>query len=178
MKKKVFMILLIGVLIFCSVITYSYFNSNSRLDSDKQDIAKFIFEVDDLNELEIPLIDLYPGAEQELLFSVKNNFEGIINHVSTEYQITIKTYHLVPLTINLYKLNSEGEELILTCDETFSRNDYNELICESPIEEMGYDEEEYNDYKLLITFPVEFNDAIYSNLVDYINLEVKGWQKI
>ena len=43
---------------------------------------------------------------------------------------------------------------------------------------MGYDEEQIDDYKLKIKFPSEYNDEIYSNLVDFISMEIKSWQKI
>ena len=38
--------------------------------------------------------------------------------------------------------------------------------------------ESKNNYKLRISFPEEYNDEIYSNLVDYIDIEIKSWQKV
>ena len=89
----------------------------------------------------------------------------------------VKTYHLVPLTIELYKVEENGESLILTCDETYSRNESNELICNSNVEELNYKEAKENNYKLKVTFPSEYSNKMYSNLVDYINIEIKSWQK-
>ena len=92
--------------------------------------------------------------------------------------MTIKTFHLVPLNIELYKIDGETETLLITCDETFSRNEDNELVCNLPIEELDYLKESKNNYKLRISFPKEYNDEIYSNLVDYIDIEIKSWQKV
>ena len=103
---------------------------------------------------------------------------GLLSNVSVEYQMIIKTYHFVPLLIELYKLDGETEELILTCDETYTRNLDNELICNSPIQEMSHSLEKLDNYKIKIEFPEEYNDAMYAGLVDYINIEIKSWQKM
>jgi hypothetical protein len=163
-------------LIFVTGITYSFFHSNTTLNSNDQNIAKFVFNAESLDQLEIPLIDLNPGDSKEYAFSVSNNNSGIVSNVTIEYQMTIKTFHLVPLVIQLYKLNGE-EELVLTCDETYTRSLENELICNTPIQEMGHDSELSDNYKLKVEFPNEYNDEVYSNLVDYIDIEIKSWQK-
>lgn len=68
-----------------------------------QNIAKFIFNTKQLDEINIPLLDIKPGENKEYLFSVANNENGNKSDVDFEYQIIIKTYHFVPLEINLYK---------------------------------------------------------------------------
>jgi hypothetical protein len=68
------------------------------------------------------------------------------------------------------------EELILTCDETNERNAENELVCTTPIQKMGHSLEKLDNYKLKIMFPSEYNDETYSDLVDYINIDIKSWQ--
>lgn len=179
MKYKILIIMFVLILlIFGSGITYSIFHSNSTLNSNDQDIAKFVFNAESLNQLQLPLIDLNPGADEEYTFSVSNNYSENTSDVSVEYQMTIKTPHLVPLIIELYKLNGENEEFILTCDETYTRNSQNELICNTPIQEMGYSSLKLDNYKLKVRFLGEYNDEAYSDLVDYINIEIKSWQKI
>jgi hypothetical protein len=78
------------------------FHSDAILESDNQDIAKFIFNAESLDQIELALIDLNPGDSEEYSFSVSNNYSGNISGVTIEYQIIIKTYHLVPLIIELY----------------------------------------------------------------------------
>jgi hypothetical protein len=154
------------------------FNSNSSLISTDQNIAKFIFNTESLDQLELSLVDLNPGDTKEYLFSVSNNSSGSTSNVSIQYQMTIKTYHLVPLVIELYRLNGSTEELVSTCDETYTRISNNELICNVPIQEMSYSSSILDNYKLKVGFPSEYNDETYSDLVDYINIEIKSWQKI
>ncbi len=178
-KYKILIILFILTLTFCVGITYSIFHSTSTMNSVNQDIAKFVFNAETLEELEFNLVGLKPGDTKEYLFSVSNNYLGKVSGVSINYQMTIKTYHFMPLNINLYKVNvDETEELFLTCDETFTRNAQNELIFNTVEEEMGYSSLELDNYKLKVEFPIEYNDKVYSDLVDYVNINIKSWQKI
>ena len=176
--KTLIIIAMLILLAFCSGITYSFFHSDSTLSSNDQNIAKFIFKTASLNQIQLPLIGLNPGDDEEYIFAVSNNDLGVLSDVSIEYQMTIKTYHLVPLIIELYRVNGEAQELILTCDESYTRNSANELICNTPLQEMEHHSEELDNYKLKVAFSSEHNDQSYSNLVDYINIEIKSWQKI
>ena len=43
---------------------------------------------------------------------------------------------------------------------------------------MDYKLNATDNYKLVIEFPEEFNDDSYTDLVDYIDIEIKSWQAI
>lgn len=177
MKYKTLLILsTLILLIFGFGITYSFF-STSKLGTIDQKVATFIFNAEEVGKLNLPILNLNPGEDSEYAFSVSNSRDTKISNVTIEYQMIVKTYHLVPLTIELYKVEEIGESLILTCDETYSRNESNELICNSNVEELNYKEAKENNYKLKVIFPSEYSDKMYSNLVDYINIEIKSWQK-
>lgn len=177
-KYKILLILF-GLTLFvsCLGITYSIFNSNTNLTSTNQSIAKFVFNAENLNEIQIPLVDLNPGDLKEYNFSVSNTKEEVLSNVTIEYQMTIKTYHFMPLDIKLYK-KGEVEELFLTCDESTSRNLQNEIICVTTVEEISHLSEKLDDYVLKVSFPSNYSNLVYSNLVDFINIEIKSWQKI
>lgn len=179
MKKKLILIALLGILVtFLTGITYSLFNSRTTMISTNQGIASFIFEANNLDHIDLNLNGLVPGDNREYLFSVTNtNKKDKTSEVTVEYKLIIKTYHFMPLTINLYSVGEE-ETLIGTCDETAARNADNELVCSMPIGMLRNTIEETDDYKLVISFPSEYNDASYSNLVDYINIEIESWQKL
>ena len=179
MKKKIILIVLLGVLVtFLSGITYSLFNSRTTMISTNQGIASFIFETNNLDHIDLSLNGLIPGETREYLFSVTNtNDKQKTSEVTVEYKLIIKTYHFMPLTINLYKTGEDEDTLVGTCDETASRNANNELICSMPLATLKNTIEQTDDYKLVITFPSEYNDVTYSNLVDYINIEIESWQK-
>ncbi len=179
LKSKILITLFILIsIVFCFGLTYSIFHSTSSLSSGDQNIAKFVFNAKSSNQIDLPLIDLNPGDIKVYNFSVSNNASGSVSNVTAQYQMTIKTYHLVPLSIKLYKLNDANEELIMNCDEGYTRNSENELVCTTPTEEIGYSSEELDNYILKVNFPSEYNSAVYADLVDYINIEIKSWQKI
>ena len=179
MKKKIIIMIFLLILVtFFSGITYSFFNTKSEFRSTNQGIASFIFETNKVDYIELNMNDLVPGEERKYLFSVTNSKDRKISDVTIEYELRIKTYHFMPLTIELYKLSSEDELLVGTCDENASRNSENELICNMPIATLTKSEESVDDYKLKVIFPEIYNDIVYSNLVDYINIEIESWQKI
>lgn len=179
MKRKIILIVLLVLFVaFFSGITYSFFNSGALLKSNNQGIASFIFETDKVDYIELDLNNLLPGDEKDYLFSVTNSKQNKISDVTIEYQIKIKTYHFIPLNINLYEVKENKDEFVASCDEKSSRNEDNELLCNMPIKQFEKNEKGTVDYKLKIEFPLKYNDEIYSNLVDYIKIEVDSWQKI
>ena len=165
----IFMFFLFGI-----GITYSCFNSTSELSTVDQKIAKFIIDTQSLDRLELPLFGMVPGQSEEYNFSVGNSSLNVSSDVTISYQLTILTPHFSPLVIELYK----GDELILTCDETYSRNENNELVCNSSVLELSHDDENVDDFTLSITFDGLYNDESYSNLVDYINIGIRSYQKV
>jgi len=178
-KKKIVLTLgIISIIIFASGITYSIFNSNASLTTTDQNIAKFIFDAKEVSNINLPLQNLLPGESNRHLFQVSSIEENTSSEVDISYQIIIKTYHFIPLEINLYQEIDEDKILVLTCDETYSRNDANELVCNAPINRLLRAESNLHEYSLEILFPTEYNDEIYTGLVDYISLEIKSWQEI
>ena len=107
-----------------------------------------------------------------------DNLKEVLSNVTLNYQIIIKTYHFMPLKLELYKVTEDKEELIMTCDENYSRNENNELVCNSPEQEMTYTKEAIDNYKIKAIYPNEFDGIEYSDIVDYIDVEIKSWQKL
>ena len=75
----------------------------------------------------------------------------------------------------IYKENEETP--LLTCEES-SRNTDNEVVCNTDVQTMDYKLNATDNYKLVIEFPEEYNDDSYTDLVDYIDIEIKSWQAI
>ena len=175
MKYKILIALFVIVfLVLSSGLTYSYFNSDVDYISVDQKIASFIFDTETLDRLELPLIDLKPGQVNEYNFSVSNTKETKTSDVTILYQLTILTPHFTPLIIEVYK----GNELVMTCDENYSRNANNELVCNTDVFELSHSSANQDDYKLKLTFDSRYDDLSYTNLIDYINIEIKSYQKV
>ena len=175
MKYRVLIIVILLGLITCfSTITYSLFTSETSFSIKNMEIAEFIFEAKRMDHIELDFIDLKPGDTKEYYFKVTNTKDNAITNVTTEYQITIKTFHFMPLLIELYK----GDENVMTCNEDYSRNEDNALICNSDIWEMNHDSSETNEFMLKVSFPLIYNNHYYAELVDYIDVDILSWQKI
>ena len=175
MIKKYKILLILTVLIiftFSAGIAYSFFNSSTTFVSNNQKIAKFVFDAKIKDNVELPIVDLNPDESKDYSFQIKNTIDGKKSDVSINYQITIKTYHFLPTIINLY----QNDKLLMTCDESYSRNSENELICNSEIMKLDHKDKELKDYKIEVKYEDGYNELIYKDLVDYIDLEIRSWQ--
>ena len=113
-RLKIIVMLVSSIVLICgSGITYSLFTSSSRLVAN-QKIAQFVFNATKTDVIELPITNLNPGAKSEYKFQVTNNIDNKRSDVTIKYQMTIKTFHFMPLEINLYKENEEPP--LLTCD--------------------------------------------------------------
>ena len=180
LKKKVRLKLLImlvcSIVLVCgSGITYSLFTSDTKLVAN-QKIAKFVFDTKKTDLIELPITDLNPGDNVDYTFQVANTIENAKSQVTIKYQMIIKTYHFMPLNIELYKIVDDKEELVIKCDETYSRDENNQIICNTATQKMDHNLKVSDNYKLKISFPEEYNSEIYTELVDYIDIEIKSWQ--
>lgn len=174
-RLKIIVMLVSSIVLICgSGITYSLFTSSSRLVAN-QKIAQFVFNATKTDVIELPIANLNPGAKSEYKFQVTNNIDNKRSDVTIKYQMTIKTFHFMPLEINLYKENEETP--LLTCEES-SRNSENEVVCNTAVQTMDYKLNATDNYKLVIEFPEKYNDDSYTDLVDYIDIEIKSWQAI
>lgn len=179
MKRRIITIIFLFILIIMGLgVTFSAFSSENTLLVN-QEIAAFIFEAKQTDQISLSLGNLKPGDNSNYKFSVSNSKEvedGIdVSGVKISYQITLKTYHFIPLDIKLYK--GESEEPLLVCDETYSRNDSKEIVCTSSIQEMDYANGVTDEYNLNVNFDSKYG-LEYSDLVDFIDIEIKSWQKV
>lgn len=177
MKRRITLVIMFGFLnILMVAVTYSFFKSDSELFAN-QNIAKFVFEAEETNTISVPITDLNPGDKTSYTFEVANNVNEVVSQVSINYQCIITTYHLMPLEIKLYKV-TDKDNLILTCDETYGRNKDNQVVCRTETQNMPYDNKVSDNYRLDIEFPEKYNDEDYSDLVDYIDIDISSWQDI
>ena len=176
MKHRIVIIVILLCLIpFCFKITYSLFTSSTSLIANSG-IAEFIFNAKRTNHIELEFDNLKSGEEREYEFQVSNTKDNNVTNVTTEYKITLKTFHFMPLLIELYK----NDELVMTCDEDYSRNRNtdNALVCNSDIWQLEHDTTKTDNFKIKISFPKEYNSLEYTELVDYIDIDISSWQKI
>lgn len=148
------------------------------MESINSNLANFVFNDQSLDQIDINIDNLYPGSELEYPFYISNSKNSKVSDVKIMYQLTIKTYHFIPLTIELYKVVNGTDTKVGECDETYSRNSSNELVCNMPIEELNKENIDQNNYKLKVVFPSDYSGSEYSSLVDFIKIDIKSYQKM
>lgn len=175
MRKKIIIVLiLLSSIAFITSATYSFFTSGALVSTIDQKIAKFIIDTESFDSLEVPLSNMSPGDIKEILFSVSNNKDEKASDITIGYILTIKTPHYIPFIIELYK----DDNILMVCDESYSRNDNNEIVCHSEEQILSKENKLVDNYKLKITFDKNYNDYTFSDLIDYINIELNSYQKV
>lgn len=178
MKKRLFVVIAFGILNVLLVgATYSLFNADTGITVN-QKIAKFVFEAKKTDVISVPLTNLNPGESSSYSFQVTNNLDEVTSDVNISYQCIVKTMHTMPLDIKLYKISENSEDLVMECDEKYGRNENNLVVCNSIEQSMPYSEEVLDDYRLDISFPEKYNGLDYTELVDFIDIEIKSWQNV
>ena len=178
-KKIILIILFIFIIVFFTAgITYSMFHSEKELESVNSYLDSFVFNDESLDQIDVNIDNLYPGNVVEYPFYISNNKNNKVSDTKIMYQLTIKTFHFIPLNISLYKVVNNVDTLVGVCDETYSRNTSNELVCNMQEEELDKENKEQNNYKLKVEFPSQYSSVEYSNLADFIRLEIKSYQKM
>lgn len=177
MKNRLTIIVALFIIfLFVAIATYSFFNDKNEVFAD-QKIAQFVVESKMTNHIDINLFDFKPGDSEEYLFSISNTDSTVKSDVTINYEILLSTYHFMPLELKLYKVGTT-DELVLNCDETFSRDENHVLTCNAPIQEMVHSNDSLDNYKLVVSFPAQYNSYEYADLVDFISVNIKSWQKI
>lgn len=175
MKTKIVIILsILAITVLGAGMTYSYFVAG-KSGSSNNDIAKFIFNDTVMDSLSIPLMEFKPGETKTYDFKISNSDDSdVVSDVTINYELTILTPHYIPLVIELYK----EDTLLMTCDETKTRNENNELVCQTEVLELAYNEKTEDNFQLVVTFDSNYNTLDYANLIDYINIDIKSYQKV
>lgn len=173
MKKIIIITILVICIFIGGGITYSAYKIEAEANTDIS-LAAFVVDASKKELINIPISNIKPGDEFDYEFYISNNSQNTRSDVTIQYNILVKTMHLMPLDIELY--DSE-DNLILTCDETATRNSLNELECQTEDIDMPYIRNIKDEYYIKVTFPQEYNGIEYSSLVDYINLEINSTQK-
>lgn len=162
---------------------YSAYRSNIKGELSQIQLAKFVFEKQRTNEINLSIDDLIPGDNIIYDFSVANNRNDIVTDVTINYEIEIETLHLIPLTIYLYKMENNEKNLILTCDEASQNLQSGKIKCTTDTIQLDYKEKVNNSYKMEIVYPEFDNDGNtwsydYSNKYDYISVKLNSYQSV
>lgn len=161
--------------------TKSSYESKTVFDF-KNDVAIYLLEASfEKNDINIP--DLIPSTEAYIYnFTISNSDGENVAEVDLQYDLYIKTTTNLPLNYSLY-LNEdytnpestnifESEELITDEYGTFYRK------VSIPTRKLYYEQPVTDKYTLVIEFPIIYNNSLYENCIESIELIVDSKQII
>lgn len=174
------------ILVLCLGVPFAYSKFFSGASSDNEiDTAFYILTADYYN-MEVHMDNLVPRNQYYTYnFSVANNDGSKRAETSLIYSLKIVTTTNLPLTYYLYKnenyydsgstniitddvIARDGEEEDSTYFRTLSTDDVT----------FGYEDDEQNDYQLVISFPSTYDSIDYQDIVEGINIIIESQQVI
>ena len=171
--------LLIGILFLLLLlvpITYSRFESKKNT---KTGIDTAFYVVDTaIEEKSLQLGSIVPSDEEYIYNFTIANYKGTKRaEVNIEYDLIIKTTTNLPLTYNLYK---EGSDESIIKEQKIEQDEYGTYynIISTNKEELPFNEDKINKYKLVVKFPKIYDSFEYQNIVEGVIIIVDSRQKI
>jgi len=185
MKNSVLRITLLLAMIVFTVFIFPL--TKSKYESKtvavfKNDVAIYVLETS-FKKTNINIPDLSPSSEPYVYkFTVANNDGTNFSEVDLEYDLYIKTTTNLPLKYELY-LNEdytdpgavnifESEELITDEYGTFYRK------VSIPTRYFYYDQPSTDMYTLVIDFPLSYNNSLYDDCIESIELVIDSKQVV
>lgn len=166
----IFLILLIS-LVFLIPYTLSRFRTEARGDAGIN-VAFFIAN-DEYQREEITLIDMKPGDEYSYTFTVSNFKEGNRAEVNLRYNVEVKATTNLPLTYELYIINSGVDSPIVSSDSIITDDDltfFRKLVTSS--RNFDFNNNYTDTYKLTVKFPSEYKTFRYQGVAENIEIKV------
>ncbi|MCI7702209.1 MAG: hypothetical protein MSS28_03845 [Tenericutes bacterium] len=186
MKKKVYILLgiiIVNVLIFGGMKSYAAYKAKAEGELAKLNLAKFVFQNQQKQEIGLNISDMIPGDKVSYNFSVTNNKDNVVSDVSIDYKIEVETLQLMPLVVNLYKVVDGGKTLVLTCDYNNKSTSTGKANCVTEVEKLDYRKKSDVSYQIEVLYPdVNSNSEAwgyeYANKYDYLYIKLDSNQSV
>ena len=177
--KMVILILscLIIARIFILVLSKYESISNSYANVD---IAFYLLK-EDYKTMTIDLASIVPRDNEYIFeFSIGNQEGEQIAEVDLEYELTLRATTNLPLGYKLYlneEYTAEGSTNIIK-ENTVNADEYGTYFRTMTTEKilLKYTEGKTNLYKLVVTFPQNYNSEIYQNVLELLEINVNAEQ--
>lgn len=168
-------LILIGILIERSTLSRYETEANSSADIQ----AAFYLLKEDYQSMTVKLPTMEPRAEAyKYTFSVANNDTKRRTETALEYDLQIVTTTNLPLIYELYLNGNYSKNIILTND--IKPDEYNTFFRTITTETrtFGYQENEKDEYQLVVYFPEIYTDAKYQDIIEGITIKINSRQLI
>ena len=177
--KLIILILCVLIIARLFVLVLSKYESISNSYANV-DIAFYILK-EDYKTMTINLASLLPQEDEYVFeFSIGNEEDGEIAEVDLEYELTLKTTTNLPLTYKLYMNEQYTDETATNIikENNVSSDEYGTYFRTMTTDKitLPYAQGKTNVYQLVINFPANYNEEIYQDIIELLEITVNAHQ--
>lgn len=177
--KLIILILCFLIIARLFVLVLSKYESISNSYANV-DIAFYILK-EDYKTMTINLASLLPQEDEYVFeFSIGNEEDGEIAEVDLEYELTLKTTTNLPLTYKLYMNEQYTDETATNIikENNVSSDEYGTYFRTMTTDKitLPYTQGKTNLYQLVINFPANYNEEIYQDIIELLEITVNAHQ--
>ena len=172
-------ILVIVLMFFLNLDIFTLSRYETKVTSTNKLTTAIYLLKDEYQTISVKLPDVIPSNNQYMYTFSISNYNGT-NHSDTnlKYKIHIRTTTNIPIEYDLFNsLDISNANSCIINNTTNPDEDgtiFRHILTDE--KKMLYNEDKIEYYTLLFTFPTEYNEYIYSGLVDYIEINVESSQ--
>ena len=175
----VFMLLVVILIVFMRLDIFTLSRYESSVASSNSLVTAIYLLNDTYQTINVKLPDVIPSNNQyAYTFSVSNYNGDEHSDTNLKYKIHIRTTTNMHINYDLFNtLDIENATSCVTSNNIV-RDSYGTIFRHIYSDEKRflYSRDEIEYYTLLFTFPDDYDDYIYSGLVDYIEINVESSQ--
>lgn len=173
LKKTI--VLIVCILIIFRIITLIMARYESSSNSEANIDTAFYVLNDDYQQMTLKLDSLIPSpTPYTYTFSISNEKNGNVTETDMEYNLQIRTTTNLPLT---YQLLENDNTITDFTNKVEKDNDgtYFRTIKVDP-RYFKHSESGTNIYKLIVTFPEDFSNINYQDIIELVEISVTSTQ--
>ena len=177
--KLIILILCFLIIARLFVLVLSKYESISNSYANV-DIAFYILK-EDYKTMTINLASLLPQEDEYVFeFSIGNEVEGEFAEVDLEYELTLNTTNNFALTYKLYMNEQYTDETATNIikENNVSSDEYGTYFRTMTTDKitLPYAQGKTNVYQLVINFPANYNEEIYQDIIELLEITVNAHQ--
>ena len=177
--KLIILILCLLIIARIFVLVLSKYESISNSYANV-DVAFYLFK-EDYKTMTINLDSILPQNNEYVYeFSIGNEDGEERAEVSIEYELTLRATTNLPLTYKLYMNEQYTDENATNIikEDTVALDEYGTYFRTMTTDNviMPYTEGKTNLYQLVVQFPENYNEEIYSNIIEMLEINIYAEQ--
>lgn len=175
-NRLTLLVILIFIILISIRISFSSYESVSK-SNVVSDIAFYLLDVGTQSE-ELKLDSIAPDDKDYIYNIVVQNYkDDLISEVDLEYSLDVITTTNIPID---YKIQLKNDPTnIISTKETFQDDDlmyFNKYSTGSY--QFFKDKKMIKEYQIIVNFPKKYNDEVYQDLIDSVQVVINSKQLV